>query len=330
MLSCEARLDRTQTFGAGIAGIQCLLAPLMVVLCLIGATSPAGAQTEQSIVVLVNDDPISAYDIEQRARFLSVTTHEESSAELKKKATELLIVERLQLQEGKKAGIAPDEADVTKILQGMAEKNSLTIDGLTTALGQMGVNIKTLKDRIKAQLVWQDVVRRKFRHDVVIGDVEVDKALSGSTQEGAGAVEGTALQLRQVKFEVPSNADQSTIARRLAEAEALRGRFNSCANVGELAKGVQGASVKSLQDQMPTAIAQPARTLVMNAKVGQMTPPTLSASSIDLYAVCGKRAIKGDPTQRQETEHKLVQAELELKAERLLRDLRQDAFIEYR
>ncbi|MCJ7787283.1 MAG: hypothetical protein MUP20_00995, partial [Methyloceanibacter sp.] len=46
------------------------------------------AQTEQSIVVLVNDDPISAYDIEQRERFLAVTAHEQPGAALKKKATD--------------------------------------------------------------------------------------------------------------------------------------------------------------------------------------------------------------------------------------------------
>jgi peptidyl-prolyl cis-trans isomerase SurA len=69
---------------------------------------------------------------------------------------------------------------------------------------------------------------------------------------------------------------------------------------------------------------------VLNAKVGQMTPPTISASAIELYAVCGKRAVKGDPQQRVQTERKLMQQEMEIRAERLLRDMRQEAFIEYR
>jgi len=68
----------------------------------------------------------------------------------------------------------------------------------------------------------------------------------------------------------------------------------------------------------------------MNAKVGEMTPPTLSGSAIEAYAVCGKHAIKGDPTQREQTEHKLMEQEMGIRAEGLLRDIRQDAFIEYR
>ena len=147
----------------------------------------------------------------------------------------------------------------------------------------------------------------------------------------AGKVsDGTALQLRQVKFEIPSNADQAAIAKQLATIEALRARVQSCANFATLTKGMQGMTVKSLQDQVPTSLAQPMRTLVMNAKVGEMTPPTLSGSAIEAYAVCGKHEIKGDPEKREQTERKLMEQELGIRAEGLLRDIRQDAFIEYR
>jgi peptidyl-prolyl cis-trans isomerase SurA len=88
--------------------------------------------------------------------------------------------------------------------------------------------------------------------------------------------------------------------------------------------------VKALQDQVPASLSQPARTLVMKAKVGEMTPPTLSGSVIEAYAVCGKHVVKGDPEKRQETERNLLEQELGIRAEGLLRDMRQDAFIEYR
>jgi peptidyl-prolyl cis-trans isomerase SurA len=241
----------------------------------------------------------------------------------------MLIEERLQVQQAKKLGLTPPEDDVNKVLTDMAQKNNMTPDQLATALGEMGVNIKTLKDRIRSQIVWQGVVQRKFRLDVVIGDAAVDKALTEGG-EGGKAADETALQLRQVKFEIPSNADQAAIAKQLATIEALRARIQSCSNFATLTKGMQGMTVKSLQDQVPTSLAQPVRTLVMNAKVGEMTPPTLSGSAIEAYAVCGKHAIKGDPEQRQQTERKLMEQEMGIRAEGLLRDIRQDAFIEYR
>ena len=60
-----------------------------------------------------------------------------------------------------------------------------------------------------------------------------------------------------------------------------------------------------------------------------MTPPTLSASGVELYAVCGNRVVR-DTKVREETQRKLLNEEMMLRAEGLLRDVRQEAFIEYR
>ena len=312
---------------ATVTGCTGLVAALALALAPLVGMGPGAAQ-EVSIKVLVNDEPISDYDIEQRERFLAITTQQQPSPALKKQATDMLIDERLQMQEGRRVGVTADPNDVTKILAGMAEKNQLSVDGLATALGKAGVNIKTLTDRIKAQIVWQDAVGRKFRRDVQIADADIDKAVAEAEAggEGAAAPENT-LQLRQVKFAIPAGADQRTIAARLAAAETLRARFGSCA---DLAKGIDGASVKTLQDQKPASLAQPTRLLVMNAKVGQMTPPMIAQAAVELYAVCGKRAFKGDDEARQLAQRKLMGAELVLRAEQLLRDIRQEAFIEYR
>lgn len=291
-----------------------------------GLLAPAAHSQEVSIKVLVNDDPISDYDIAQRERFLALTTKATPGPELKKKATDMLIEERLQVQEGRKLGVTSDEDDINAVVTDMASKNNLDLAGLTNALASAGVNVKTLKDRIRAQLVWQNVVRQKFRREVQIGDVDVDLALADSDKDEAQPT----VKVRQVTLALPSGADQRTIAARLAAAEALRARFNGCANVPDLAKGVEGATVKTLLEQQTTTLAQPARLLVQNAKVGQMTPPTLSRSAVELYAICGERAVTGNTQVREVTQRKLLNREMLIRAERLLRDLRQDAFIEYR
>jgi peptidyl-prolyl cis-trans isomerase SurA len=331
MSHCRQAFDTVRAAKAGARGaLSCsagLIAALLLVVFLVVAAN-VGAAQEVSIVVLVNDDPISDYDIDQRERFLAITAQQQPSPELKKKATDMLIDERLQFQQGRKLSVSVDEDDVTRIIEDMAKKNNLDVNGLAAALAKAGINIKTLKDRIRAQITWQSVVRQKFRREIQIGDVDVDKALSDAGEEsGGGAAAETALQLRQVKYEFPAGADQKTIAQRLAAAEGMRSRFQSCA---DLAKGVEGASIKTLTDQQPASLAQPARLLVMNAKMGQMTPPTLTASAVEVYAVCGKRSVRGDDKTREETQHKLMNEEMGIRAERLLRDLRQDAFIEYR
>jgi peptidyl-prolyl cis-trans isomerase SurA len=311
------------------------LAAALLIAILVGGIAAVIAQ-EVSIKILVNDEPISDYDIDQRERFLAITTQQQPSPALKKQAADMLIDERLQFQEGRKVSITPVEEDVTAILTDMAQKNNLNVEGLATALGKAGVNIKTLKDRIRAQIVWQATVQKKFRRDIQIADADVDQALASGATAGGAATEGgaapaaaaePALQLRQIKYALPTGADQRVIAGQLAAAESMRARFKSCA---DLANGVQGANVTTLQDYKTASLAQPARLLVTNAKVGQMTPPTITQAAVELYAVCGKRSPTGDSNAREQAQRQLMSQEMGLRAERLLRDVRAEAFIEYR
>src|SRR6185503_4625802 len=100
------------------------------------------------------------------------------------------------------------------------KKNNLNVDGLATALGKAGVNIKTLKDRIRSQLVWQNVVRQKFRREIQIGDVDVDKALSDAGGQASAGPAETALQLRQVRYELPAGADRRRLPKGLRRRKA--------------------------------------------------------------------------------------------------------------
>jgi len=313
---------------AGARYCSGLVAALLIAI-LVGGVAAVTAQ-EVSIKILVNDEPISDYDIDQRERFLAISTQQQPSPALKKQAADMLIDERLQIQEGRKVSVAASEEDVTAIITDMAQKNNLNVEGLATALGKAGVNIKTLKDRIRAELVWRETVKKKFRRDIQIAEVDVDQAMEapGAADGGAPATAAEpTLQLRQIKYALPAGADQRIIAGQLAAAEAMRARFKSCA---DLANGVQGANVNTLQDYKTASLAQPARLLVTNAKVGQMTPPTITQAAIELYAVCGKRSPAGDSTAREEAQKKLMNQEMGLRAERLLRDVRAEAFIEYR
>ena len=67
-----------------------LVGAFLLATSLIGGAAPGAAQ-EVSIKILVNDDPISDYDIDQRERFLAITTQQQPSPALKKQATDMLI-----------------------------------------------------------------------------------------------------------------------------------------------------------------------------------------------------------------------------------------------
>ena len=160
----------------------------------------------------------------------------------------MLIDERLRIQEGRKVSVTPSEDDVTAILTDMAQKNNLNVEGLATALGKAGVNIKTLKDRIPGPLVWQATVQeevpprhpdRRRRRGRGAGGGRCGEAAPRRKARPLAAAAEPALQLRQIKYALPTGADQQVIAGQLAAAESMRARFKSCA---DLTNGVQGAN----------------------------------------------------------------------------------------
>ena len=353
----------------------------------------AASKGDQAIVVLVNDDPITGYQIDQRARFLSLSTNlseqvkenfqrlvkaESTNTQfraiqeevvranqgkpreqiiaifqerqkqfamnlqkqaldsaragilpkLRKNAKEELIDERLKLQEAKKLGIEVSDADVKRFLQGLAETNKMTHDQFAQHLKGMGVDMATMAERMRAQKAWRDLISRRYGGQVAVTHRDVDRVLSSAASEaGDDTVE---LQVSKITLGLPSKIDQTEMAKRFTEAEALRRKFGGCRSLGDLAKGVSGAKFEDVKFIKPATVPEPTRSMLLSAKDGDMLPPSTTAAGVEIYAVCGRRAVVGNDAQRTKTQEELQGKQLDILAQRHMRNLRQDAHIEYR
>lgn len=287
------------------------------------------AQTEQTIAVLVNDEPITNYDIAQRSRLLTVTRRMKPSEKLRKKVIEDLISERIQLQEASKNGVAVAEDQVNEIFGRVAKSNKMTGEQLEASLAQLGVNAKTMKEQIRARIAWRQVVQRKFRSQVSVNASQIDKAIS-EEEPAEGQKKATEFQLQRVRLDLPDAPEQREIAARLVEADRLRNRVRTCTNIEDVVKPLRNASVKAVGRRTAEQLAQPTRAILLASQEGQMTPPTITSSGVELYVVCARRSVNRNDEQRQKVRSKLLSEEYNILARRHLRDLRQEAFVEYR
>jgi peptidyl-prolyl cis-trans isomerase SurA len=246
-----------------------------------------------------------------------------------KQAREEIIEERLKLQAAKKLGIAVSESEVDSAIGEMAKRNNKTDKEFASMLAGVGVDIKTMRQRIRAGMVWRDVIRRKFGHQISVGMQDIERALStqGDAGQAASAVD---LKLQRITLPIAPGSDEKTKAQRLAEAEKLRKSFTSCKQGKSLAQRVQGANFEDLGTKPASSISEPTRSILISAKIGEMAPPSYTSSGIELYAVCGRSAQKMAAAKREEVTRELQNQEFELLARRYLKDLRQDAVIEYR
>lgn len=352
--------------------------------------SKAGSQ---SIVALVNDEPVTAYEIDQRARFLSLSANigdkvkenfkrlaqQESTnqqlrtimqevidsnkgkspdqlraifeekkkqfsmnlerqaiegaraglvPQMRKGAQEELIEERLKLQEAKKNGIEVSDDEVRRVLKGLAENNKMTEEQFVQHLKGLGVDATTLKERFRAMIGWREVIRRRFSALVSVTQREIDRAVSASGGEAGD--DGVELHVQKITLSMPTASDQAGMAKRFAEAEALRRKFGGCKTMAGLAKDAAGLKFEDMKFIKPSSISEPTRSLLLSAKDGDMLPPSPLPGAIDLMAVCARRTVKADDKQREKVQEDLRAKEFEMLAKRHLRDIRQDAHIEFR
>ena len=191
----------------------------------------------------------------------------------------------------------------------------------------MGVDIATMRSRFRAELSWRDVIRRRFGQQISVTQTDVDRFVS--TAEGGGE-DRVDLDLQRISLPVTGKGNQAGIAQRVAEAEAAAAKFTGCDSTAVIAAGIQGAKFDVMSGQKPSNIPEPTRSLLLNAHDGEMLPPTVAGNGVELWAVCGRKVVKADDQKRESAENSLRQREFDVLSRKHLKDLRQDAAIEYR
>jgi peptidyl-prolyl cis-trans isomerase SurA len=243
---------------------------------------------------------------------------------MRKKALEELIDEKLKLQEAKKQSVTVEDSKIDQVLEGIAKRNNMSLDKFKK---QIGGSLDPMKNRIRAALSWNEVVRRRFGPLISVNTKDVDKMVAEATGSAQADVE---LQLQRVKITLPKKMEEHGIAERIEEAEKIRSRFSNCKSTAAAATGIPGAKFEQLGKKKSSTIPEPTRTLLLNASDGEMLPPTVGDGAVELYVVCGRDAVQTDLEKRTAAENQLKQKEFEVMAQRYLKDLREDAHIEYR
>jgi peptidyl-prolyl cis-trans isomerase SurA len=116
----------------------------------------------------------------------------------------------------------------------------------------------------------------------------------------------------------------------LGDAERLRSKFNGCKTMEDLARQAGGARFDNFGDRRPTSIPEPTRSLLLSAHDDELLPATIGEGGVELWAVCGRKVVKAAETKRETAENEIRQKEFEVLSKKALKDLRQDAHIEYR
>ncbi len=169
------------------------------------SAAPAAAQSSPFAPrLIINEQVVSYYELEQRILFLRLLR---SPGDLEKLALDALIEDRLRLQQAEKLEI---EVTPEEVLQGMDEfaaRANLTSEQFIAAIAEGGVEPETFRDFVEAGLVWRQVVRARFGAQANVTETDVDRAITNE-----GKIEGVQVLLSELIIPAPEGREEDALA----------------------------------------------------------------------------------------------------------------------
>jgi peptidyl-prolyl cis-trans isomerase SurA len=197
-----------------------------------------------------------------------------------------LVQERLKIAEGDKFDVEVDEKDVEKEIQSIAADGGTTLDGLARQLTADGISIDSLKQQIKASIVWQRLVQGRYRSRIRVSPEEIDRQLQRMREDATK--EQFLVSEICIPVDDPANAQQIYQGSLQLIEQMRRGvpfmvvaqQFSACPSA---ATGGDLGWVRS--GELPTEI----NDAIVKLKPGSVTNPIPSEGAFMIMGIRDKR-----------------------------------------
>ncbi|HUO98163.1 MAG TPA: peptidylprolyl isomerase [Rhizomicrobium sp.] len=258
---------------------------------------------QNSIVALVNDLPITSWELSQRIALVMSTTSIPRTPEMEKKVRDQVLdqleTEVLQRQEAQKNDITVSSVEVDKYIQNILDDNHMTKEQLTGVLAHGGVKMATFRSQIAASVLWQKAVQDHYAGRITVSPEQVDSEMA-RIKQGADKAHFTVSEI----FLPVDNPDLDDKVRK--QAEDL---------VSQLQAGAQFTAVARQFSQSPSAadggdigtvydgqLAPELNKTLLGMKTGDMSAPIRSIGGYYIlllrqrYEPVGTKIVEDTPT----------------------------------
>ena len=259
-------------------------------LCLATAL-PAAARDIEGIAAVVNDQVISLYDVDQRVDLFFVSSGIEKTPEMtermRQQVLRALVDEKLQLQEAQRVEIEIESTEIEERMELLAKQDDRTLDGIKTFLKDKAIEEETMQAQIRAELAWNQFVRRSFSGRIKIGEQEIDEQY----EKAVKAVNQTRYLVSEILLNLDSYSSEEQvrqlsgeIIKQLQSGVAFPAIARQFSIAPTAAQGGQLGWISA--DQLNPRLSQ----VVRQMQPGQISPPIPTTGGIYILALVDKRA----------------------------------------
>ena len=290
--------------------MSALLVRILLAIAITLIPSLASAQGTR-VLARVNDDAITDFDLSQRVLFAIRTTGLQDSPDLRQRmAAQILrqmIDEKLQIQDAKKLGLKPSDAEVQQRVGDIERAAGMGRGQFKQYIQSVGVPVDIALQQIEAQIAWNKIIRRKVRPQVDVSEAEIDDALNRSRQN-VGKTESRVAEI----FVPVDRADLADEARRSADriVDPLKRGAPFGAVAQQFSQGATSSAGGELGWVLPGTLDPTLDAAIDKLPVRQYSEPVRSASGWHILYVIDRRPFAA--TRAEDTRLNLTQMTLPL------------------
>lgn len=260
------------------------------------AAARTAEKSPNAIVASVNEEIITALDVEKRMRFIMATTGIDDTAEtrekLRRQVIRSLIDERLQMQEAAKSNISVTPADIAAAIASIEQQRNMPPGTLEPLLQEKNVPTDTFQNQLRAQVSWSKLVSQKMRGNVKVTEAEIERARA--TFGKSGGVQEIQIALLTLPVDKPAQEPEVKKAIDRLYGEIMKGAsFEQVARQFAGGKAEGGATVQAFWVN-PSQLEPNLAAALNRLKDGQSTPVLRTPAGFTLVKLLGRRAAAGD------------------------------------
>ncbi|MDC3347579.1 peptidylprolyl isomerase [bacterium] len=253
--------------------LRVLAAALLFSAAMTVATT-AKSQSVQRIAAIVNDELITAYDLESRIRLVIFSTRLPNTVDTRRRISSqvlrTLIDERLQMQEAKRRNISVSRRDLQRAKETIEKQNRLPKGGLEQVMKQNGIPLESINEQLRTGIAWSKLIGRRLRPRITIGEDEIDESLE-RIRSRQGQAEYRLSEILLIVDSPDQEANIRRTAERITDQVKKGARFNAIAR--QFSQSATAAVGGDLGWQHESELDDTLRQVIGRMGKGSMTSP---------------------------------------------------------
>jgi peptidyl-prolyl cis-trans isomerase SurA len=292
-----------------------ILISALMSLLIIGQQSQAALVILDRIIAVVDEDVVMESQLNQRLSSIKAQLTESqrgqipSDEELRAQIIERLVVESVQLQMAKRAGVRISDEELNESMTAIAAQNNLNLQQFRQAVESDGIPYEEMRDQIRREVKINRVQQGVMRSRINISEQEIKDFLASELGEVITADE---YRLAHILLPFPEDATPAQINEVMSSAEGILEKINGGADFKSLAiEKSTGQNALNGGDlgwrkviQLPTMFAD----ITQEMETGELRGPIKSGSGFHLIKLLEKRGAKAEGQVAQaHVKHVLIQ-----------------------